>query len=179
MDKNIDIDLSSIFVIFGGTGDLTKRKLIPAIFSLMYEERLPENFTIVAIGRREKTNQQYRDEMYESAKQFSRFSLNDKLWNNFSKRIFYKNFDFTSDNNGYKNLDLFLEKMDTKYLTGGKRLYYLAVAPEFFEGIIRNLKNNDMVRKSTGWQRIMVEKPFGSSLETARILNYNISKLIP
>ncbi|MBU3113753.1 glucose-6-phosphate dehydrogenase [Clostridium lacusfryxellense] len=178
MDKNIDIDLSSIFVIFGGTGDLTKRKLIPAIFSLMYEERLPENFTIVAIGRREKTNQQYRDEMYESAKQFCRFSLNDKLWNKFSKRIFYKNFDFTSDNKGYRNLDLFLEKMDTKYLTGGKRLYYLAVAPEFFEGIIRNLKNNDMLKKSTGWQRIMVEKPFGSSLETARTLNYNISKLI-
>ena len=178
MDKNMDIDLSSIFVIFGGTGDLTKRKLIPAIFSLMYEERLPENFTIVAIGRREKTNQQYRDEMYESAKQFCRFSLNDKLWNIFSKRIFYKNFDFTSDNKGYKNLDLFLEKMDTKYLTGGKRLFYLAVAPEFFEGIIRNLKNNDMLKKPIGWQRIMVEKPFGSSLKTARNLNYNISKLI-
>ena len=179
MDKNMGKELSSIFVIFGGTGDLTKRKLIPAISSLVYEKKLPENFTIVAIGRREKTNEQYREEMYEFAKEFSRVPLNDDLWYKFSKRIFYKNFDFTSDNKGYKELDSFLEIMDTKYLTGGKRLYYLAVAPEFFEGIIRNLKNNDMVRKATGWQRIMIEKPFGSSLETARILNNNISKLIP
>jgi len=179
MDKNIDIDLSSIFVIFGGTGDLTKRKLIPAIYSLMHEKRLPDNFTIVSIGRREKTNESYRDEMYEFVKQFSRFSINDNLWHNFSKRIFYKNFDFTTDNKGYEKLDLFLEKMDSKYITGGKRLYYLAVAPEFFEGIITNLNNNGMIKKSTGWQRIMVEKPFGSSLKTARILNHNISKLIP
>ena len=68
MDKNMDKELSSIFVIFGGTGDLTKRKLIPAIFSLMYEEKLPENFTIVSIGRREKTNEEYREEMHESCK---------------------------------------------------------------------------------------------------------------
>ncbi|MBC8061457.1 MAG: glucose-6-phosphate dehydrogenase [Clostridiaceae bacterium] len=175
----MDKELSSIFVIFGGTGDLTKRKLIPAIFSLMYEEKLPENFTIVSIGRREKTNEEYREDMYESVKKFSRFSLNDELWHKFSMRIFYKNFDFTSDKVGYKDLDTFLETMDTKHLTGGKRLYYLAVAPEFFEGIIRNLKSNGMVDKANGWQRIMIEKPFGSSLETARILNHNISKLIP
>ena len=114
----------------------------------MYEEKLPENFTIVAIGRREKTNEEYREEMYEYVGKFSRFSLNDELWIKFSKRIFYKNFDFTSDNEGYKDLDLFLETMEIKYSTGGKRLYYLAVAPEFFEGIIRNLKNNGMVCKS-------------------------------
>ncbi len=179
MEKHINRELSSIFVIFGGTGDLTKRKLIPAIFSLMHENKLPENFTIVSIGRQEKTNEQYREEMHESAKKFCRFSLNDKLWEDFSKRIFYKNFDFTTDNKGYKDLDSFLEGVETKYSTGGRRLYYLAVAPEFFEEIIKNLKNNNMVCKSTGWQRIMIEKPFGSSLKTARILNHNISKLIP
>ena len=179
MDKNTDKELSSIFIIFGGTGDLTKRKLIPAIFSLMYQEKLPENFIIISIGRREKTNEEYREEMYESVQEFSRFSLNIELWNKFSKRLFYKNFDFTSDNEGYRDLDSFLETMEDKYSTGGKRLYYLAVAPEFFEGIIRSLKNNGMVTRETGWQRIMIEKPFGSSLETARILNHNISKLIP
>jgi glucose-6-phosphate 1-dehydrogenase len=177
--KDMNEELSSMFVIFGGTGDLTKRKLIPAIFSLMYEKKLPENFTIVAIGRREKTNEEYRDEMYRFANQFSRFPLNDELWDEFSKRIFYKTFDFNSNSNGYRELDSYLERVETKYSTGGKRLYYLAVAPEFFEMIIRNLKNNDMVCKSIGWQRIMIEKPFGSSLETARILNQNISKLIP
>jgi len=156
MEIDMNSKLSCIFVIFGGTGDLTKRKLIPAIFSLMYEGKLPDNFTIVSIGRREKTNEQYRAEMYEFTKKFSRFSLNNTLWNKFSKKIFYKNFDFTTDNDGYKELDSFLGKMDSKYSTGGKRLYYLAVAPEFFEGIIRNLKNNEMVMKPNGWQRIMV-----------------------
>jgi glucose-6-phosphate 1-dehydrogenase len=179
MDKNINEELSSMFVIFGGTGDLTKRKLIPAIFSLMYEKKLPENFTIVSIGRRKKTNEEYRHDMYDYVNKFSRFAVNDELWLKFSKRIFYKTFDFTSDNEGYRYLDSFLEEMENKYLTGGKRLYYLAVAPEFFEGIIRNLKNNDMVCRDIGWQRIMIEKPFGSNLETARILNENISKLIP
>lgn len=179
MEINIDKELSSIFVIFGGTGDLTKRKLIPAIFSLMYEEKLPENFTIVAIGRREKTNEQYREEMHESVEKFSRFSLNEELWLKFSKRIIYKKFEFNSDNQGYANLDLFLETIEIKYSTEGNRLYYLAVAPEFFEGIIRNLKYNGMVSKAIGWQRIMIEKPFGSNLETAKILNNNISKLIP
>ena len=175
----MDIELSSMFVIFGGTGDLTKRKLIPAIFSLMHEGKLSENFTIVSIGRQEKTSEQYREEMHEYVKEFSRFPLNNKLWDNFIKRIFYKNFDFTSNNQGYKDLDLFLEIMDNEYSTRGNRLYYLAVAPEFFEGIIRNLKNNNMVCKSIGWQRVMIEKPFGSNLKTARILNNNISKLIP
>ena len=179
MESYIDKELSSIFVIFGGTGDLTKRKLIPAIFSLMCEEKLPENFTIVSIGRRVKTNEEYREEMHESVGIFSRYTLNEELWIEFSKRIFYKSLDFTSDEGGYKELDLFLETMEIKYSTGGKRLYYLAVAPEFFEVIIRNLKNNGMVSKAIGWQRIMIEKPFGTSLETARILNNNITKLIP
>ena len=179
MEINRNEELSSLFVIFGGTGDLTKRKLIPAIFSLMYEEKLPENTTIVSIGRRVKSNKEYREEMRESVKKFYRYTINEEFWLKFSKKIFYKCLDFTSDNEGYVDLDLFLESKETKYLTGSKRLYYLAVAPEFIEGIIRNLKNNGMVSKDIGWQRIMIEKPFGTSLETARTLNHNISKLIP
>ena len=171
-------ELSCIFVIFGGTGDLTKRKLIPAIFSLVYQEKLPKNLIIVALGRQKKTNEEYIDEVYKHMKISSKTPFNDKVWSKFSKKIFYKSLEFT-DNEAYKNLDLFLKTMDTKYSTGGKRLYYLAVAPEFFEGITRNLKNNDMINKSPGWQRIIIEKPFGSSLKTARRLNHNISKLIP
>ena len=171
-------ELSCVFVVFGGTGDLTKRKLIPAIFSLDYEEKLPKNFTIVSIGRRDKTQEEYRNEMFEYAKKFSRFQMSEEKWKIFSERIFYKNFDFTASSEGYKELDGFLETIEEKYDTKGKRLFYLAVAPEFFEGIIRNLKLNNMVDRENGWQRIMIEKPFGSSLETARQLNHNISKLV-
>ena len=179
MDNYINKELSSIFIIFGGTGDLAKRKLIPAIYSLMYEEKLPKNFTIVSIGRQKKTYDEYREEVREYVVKFSRFSLSEESWLKFSNKIFYKNFDFTTDYKGYKDIDLFLETLEVKYLTGGKRIYYLAVAPEFFEAIIGNLKINAMVDRAVGWQRVMIEKPFGTSLKTARILNDNISKLIP
>lgn len=179
MDKKYsNQEASCIFVIFGGTGDLTKRKLIPAIFSLIYEDKLPKNFTIVSIGRREKTQEEYRNEMLEYAKEFSRFKVDEEKWNDFSERVFYKNFDFTSSNEGYRKLDVFLDEIEEKYDTAGKRLFYLAVAPEFFQGIIKNLKTNNMIDKENGWQRIMIEKPFGSNLETARVLNHNISKLV-
>ncbi len=180
MSENLIIEekLSCLFVIFGGTGDLTKRKIIPALFSLMQEEKLLDNFTIVSIGRREKTDDEYRNEMYDSCVKFSRLKVTQEKWDEFSKRLFYKNFDFTSKCDGYKDLDTFIENLESRNSTGGKRLFYLAVAPEFFEGIIRNLKTNGLLDKKFGWQRIMIEKPFGSSLETARILNHNISKLI-
>ena len=86
----------------------------------MHEGKLSEDFTIVSIGRREKTSEQYREEMHEYVKKFSRFPLNNKLWDNFINKIFYKNFDFTSNNEGYKDLDLFLETMESEYSTRGK-----------------------------------------------------------
>lgn len=94
-------------VIFGGTGDLTHRKLMPALYNLLNSEMLPRNFAVVSVGRREKTDEKYRQEVYESIESFSHFKLENEMWSKLAERIFYRKFDF-SDINGYHSLKEFL-----------------------------------------------------------------------
>ncbi len=169
---------SAIFVIFGGTGDLTKRKLIPALYNLTIENKLSNNFAIVAIGRRDYTTEFYRAQMKEAIKEFSSDTFNEKKWNEFVVKISYLRFDFSQTCEGYTLLDKYLSQLDKEYGTNGNRIYYLAVPPSSFEPIIENLNCRQMLLNKDNWQRVMVEKPFGSDLESARELNENISKSI-
>lgn len=161
-------------VIFGGTGDLTHRKLIPAIYNLLYENMLPENFAIVSVGRRELSHEEYRNTIYESIKKFSRFKIEEEMWNKIKNRIYYCKFNF-DNNEGYIKLHDFLDSLDHKYNTNGNRMYYLAVAPEYFEVIVDKLHSNGMAMNGKGWQRIVIEKPFGRDLKSARYLNKKIT----
>lgn len=169
---------SAIFVIFGGTGDLTKRKLIPALYNLTIENKLSDHFAIVAIGRRDYTTAFYREQMKSAIKEFSEDTYNEKSWNEFVLRISYLRFDFSQTCEGYTVLDKYLSKLDDKHQTSGNRIYYLAVPPSSFEPIIDNLQCRQMLLNKDSWQRVMVEKPFGSDLESARKLNENISRSI-
>ncbi|MGE5614883.1 MAG: glucose-6-phosphate dehydrogenase [Bacillota bacterium] len=165
-----------MLVIFGGTGDLTHKKLIPALYNLKYQGWLSPSFAVVAVGRRDKTVEVYRDEAYNSVKNYSRFKINERLWKELSSRIYYKKVDFTNSEN-YMELKLFLDEIDGKFGTQGNRIFYLAVAPMHFENITRNLKAAGMAQ-NTGhsWQRIVIEKPYGTSLESARILNREVAE---
>ena len=167
-------NISNIMVIFGGTGDLTHRKLMPALYNLKYQKILPENFAVVSIGRRDKTEEQYRKEVLESVKNYSRFDIDEKVWQDLSERIYYKRFDFVYDN-GYMELSSFLKELDENYNTKGNRVYYLAVAPEYFGIIVEKLYRHGMVNNETSWQRVVIEKPFGEDLESARKLNKMIT----
>lgn len=178
-DKIVDLNLNSIFVIFGGTGDLTKRKLVPAIYSLMHEHNLPGNFSLVSIGRRDLSEDVYKNELYSFIKDFSRHEVDEEAWKLLSSKIFYKKFDFVNDNDGYEDLKLFLESLDKNLGTSGNRLFYLAVAPEYFDVIVGKLKTHQMLEQNTSWQRVVIEKPFGSNLATAKILNEKIIKALP
>ncbi|TYQ16915.1 UNVERIFIED_CONTAM: glucose-6-phosphate 1-dehydrogenase [Acetivibrio alkalicellulosi] len=160
------------FVVFGGTGDLTKRKLIPALFSLMKEERLSDKFSVVLVGRRDKDLNDYKKELLECVKTYSRCNAKNDEWELFSEKIVYCKFDFIDEDNGYDKLANILSFYEN-------RIFYLAVAPEFFESIIRRLKEHKLIERKTGFQRIMIEKPFGYSLESARKLNEDITKIIP
>ena len=160
------------FVIFGGTGDLTKRKLIPALFSLMKEGRLSDEISIVLVGRRNKDANEYKKELLEFVKVYSRYQLKNDDWSIFSEKIKYSKFDFIDEDKGYPALAKTLENYDN-------RIFYLAVASEFFETIIKKLKKYNLIEIDKGFQRIMIEKPFGSSLESARKLNKSITKIIP
>ncbi|MGA3169525.1 MAG: glucose-6-phosphate dehydrogenase [Chthoniobacteraceae bacterium] len=158
-------------VIFGATGDLTHRKLIPALYNLAADGDLPSSLTVVGFARREKTDEQFRSELEEATKKFSRQSVQDELWKSFAGRVFYHRSEF-GDPEGYKTLAKRLEEIDAQYGTRGNRLFYLSVAPSEFEGILEHLKEFGLNKSpSGGWSRVIVEKPFGYDLETARELN--------
>ncbi len=126
-------------VIFGATGDLTHRKLIPALYNLAADGDLPSSLTVVGFARRDKTDDQFRTELEDDTKKFSRQSVQDELWQSFAKRIFYHRSEF-GDPEGYKSLVKRLEEIDAQFGTRGNRLFYLSVAPSEFEGILKNLK---------------------------------------
>ena len=163
-------------VIFGATGDLTHRKLIPALYNLAEDGDLPSALTVVGFARREKTDDQFRQELEEAARKFSRQSVQDELWNSFAGRIFYHRSEF-GDPEGYKGLAKKLEEIDAQYGTRGNRLFYLSVAPSEFEGILTKLKEFGLNKSPAGgWTRVIVEKPFGYDLATARDLNTVVNR---
>lgn len=172
-NENIENKLSAIFVIFGGTGDLTHRKLMPAFYNLVLDELLPENFAIVCVGRRIKTDDEYRKEVYNSIQKYSRNKMDEAIWTKLEQKIYYYKLDFT-DYNGYAGVKKSLDELDGKVNTGGNRVFYMAVAPKYFETIVHGLQVCDMSNKTMEpgvWNRLIIEKPFGKDLLTARKLN--------
>ncbi|MCG8502668.1 MAG: glucose-6-phosphate dehydrogenase [Firmicutes bacterium] len=165
-----------IFVIFGGTGDLTHKKLIPAIYNLVKEDRLTENFAVVSIGRRIKTDEEYRKELLDSIRKYTDAEIHSSLWEALSKKIYYMSLNF-NDVQGYQKLKHFLEDLDTRYDTKGNRVFYLATAPTYFDVVVDCIDANNMVDNRTSWQRIVIEKPFGSDLASAQYLNKKITRV--
>ncbi|MDF2698891.1 MAG: glucose-6-phosphate 1-dehydrogenase [Haloplasmataceae bacterium] len=163
---------SCTLVIFGGTGDLTHRKLIPALYNLEHDSNLSENFAVVTIGRRDYTDQEYREELKQSTKSFSRFSLNESTWEKLQNRLYYKKLDFTNKDN-YCELNNYLLTIDNLHQTGSNRIYYLAVAPEYFANIVDSLRS-DCMKVPHAFERVVIEKPFGRDLESATFLNNKI-----
>jgi glucose-6-phosphate 1-dehydrogenase len=158
-------------VIFGATGDLTHRKLIPALYNLAADGELPPATTVVGFARRKKTDDQFRSELEEALREFSRQTVRDEIWKTFAESIFYHQSEF-EDGSGYKSLSERLDKIDKERGTRGNRLFYFAAAPDQFEPILKNLKSAGLNEACAGsWARVIVEKPFGHDLASARELN--------
>ena len=158
-------------VIFGATGDLTHRKLIPALYNLAAEGELPPAVAIIGFARRPKSDDDFRKEMEEAVREFSRQAVRDEIWKTFSQSLSYHQSEF-GDEAGYKSLGERLEKVDTKRGTRGNRLFYFAAGPDQFEVILKNLKAAGLNRAEEGsWARVIIEKPFGTDLASARELN--------
>ncbi|HXM73961.1 MAG TPA: glucose-6-phosphate dehydrogenase [Chthoniobacterales bacterium] len=158
-------------VIFGATGDLAHRKLIPALYNLAADGELPPAVTVIGFARREKSDDEFRREMEEATRKFSRQPVRDEIWKTFGQSIFYHQSDF-GDEAGYKSLAAKLDKIDQERGTRGNRLFYFAVAPDQFEPILKNLKAAGLNEAREGsWARVIVEKPFGKDLASARELN--------
>ena len=181
--KNLDALKAEpcVIVIFGATGDLTQRKLLPAIYNLKREGLLHENTCVVGFARRPKTDEEFRAEMLEGAQAYSRSKpLDMSVWEKVSRSLFYHQSTF-EEPAGYNALKDRLDKLDETHGTGGRRLYYLSTSPTEFETIIDQLGNaglgNIDAFRAGAWRRLIVEKPFGRDLKTAEDLNGHIARV--
>ena len=166
-------------LIFGATGDLAKRKLLPALYFLERERQLKDNFRVICIARKKKTPVQYRNEAAESIKKFSRIKVNDDVLGKLLSRISYLQLEF-SNYGDYINLKKAIEGISGENCGNCERIFYLAVPPSFFGIITDNLKKFGLAEKKSGsdkYSRVMFEKPFGNDLKSAKELNSQIKKV--
>src|SRR5947199_10559691 len=162
-------------VIFAATGDLTHRKLIPALYNLAAAGELPPAVTVVGFARRPKSDDEFRKELEETTNQFSRQDVREDIWKTFSQSLFYHQSEFENES-GYQSLAQRLNKIDEERGTRGNRLFYFAAAPEQFEIILKNLKAAGLnTAKQGSWARVIIEKPFGRDLASAQELNRVVS----
>ena len=158
-------------VIFGATGDLTHRKLVPALYNLAADGALPPAVSVVGFARRDKTDEIFRKELEEAARKFSRQKINDDHWAAFASSIFYHRSGFDALE-GYESLAKRLDELDAQRGTRGNRLYYLSAGPDQFPVILENLRKSKLNKAQPGsWARVIVEKPFGTDLPSAQRLN--------
>jgi len=158
-----------ILVIFGASGDLTARKLVPAIYHLKQRRRLPPEISIVGVARREWSHDYFREQMREGVEKFSDGIGAEALWDDFAKGLYYCAADM-DDINGYRKLDALLTEIDAERGTRGNRVFYLAVAPKFFPEAISKLGEAGMI-KDPNKTRLVIEKPFGRDLSSCQELN--------
>jgi glucose-6-phosphate 1-dehydrogenase len=164
-----------VLVLFGASGDLTKRKLVPALFNLAKANLLPDNFAILGVAFDDLGLEQFRDQVTSFLPASEKGSA---ALNSFRDRLYYQRADF-GDSGTYPALQKRLDELDQQYLTEGNYLFYLAVAPKFFGTIVQQLGQSQLSRQDNGhWRRVVIEKPFGSDLETARALNRQIKSVL-
>jgi len=161
-----------VIVIFGATGDLTSRKILPAIYNLRRSGLLPPETAVLGFSRRPLTDEDFRAQMRESVAANSRVKVESGLWDDFAAGIFYQPGEF-GDRAAYRDLAERLEQIDAARGTRGNRLFYLATPPSAYEEIVSNLGRVKLHRQGErlGWARIVVEKPFGHDLASAGALN--------
>ncbi len=168
------------FVLFGATGDLAHRKVMPAIYQLWRTNLLPAEFSLVAVARRPYTDEAFVAEVRASVEANSRVQpLDEAAWTELARRITYQQLDF-GDDAGFDRLSGRLDALDAERGTAGNRLFYLATQPSQVTEIIRQLGRVglDHELRGSGWRRVVVEKPFGRDYESARRLNHEVAKVL-
>jgi glucose-6-phosphate 1-dehydrogenase len=162
---------TALIMIFGATGDLANRKLFPSLYQLFRKGRLSERFAVIGIGRRTLANDQFQANVKES---ISTFLGQTENIDEFISHFYYQSHDI-ADSSSYATLKQLAEDLDKQYQLEGNRIFYLAMAPEFFGPIAEHLKS-DGLTDVAGFKRLVIEKPFGHNLESAQALNNQIRK---
>lgn len=164
-----------VLVLFGASGDLTKRKLVPALFNLAKAKLLPDNFAVLGVAFDQLSVEQFREQVTSFLPAADHGS---EVFDSFRRRLYYQQADF-SNPEMYSGLQKRLGELDQEYLTEGNYLFYLATAPKFFGHIVQQLGQSQLSCQENGrWRRVVIEKPFGHDLESARALNRQIKAVL-
>jgi len=161
-----------ILVIFGASGDLTQKKLLPALYALAYRRLLPEHFAVVGAARTEETDDDFRERMKAAVQEHARDPFREDVWSELAAGMRYTTLDF-ADEQGEDKLRETLNAVEQERETQGNRLYYFAVPPNAIGTLVRELGER---RSTEGWARLVIEKPFGHDLDSARELNAEIQE---
>lgn len=162
-------------IIFGASGDLTKRKLVPALYRLSQEKLLPAEFAVVGFSRSAMSHDDFRSKMKDGVITFSEAKrVDEEVWRSFAQGIFYVPGDINNPDS-YRRLSELLDQIDRERGTAGNRVFYLSTAPEHYSEAIKQLGAANLAKpQNKGWTRIIIEKPFGTDLATAKQLNEEV-----
>ncbi len=165
-------------VVFGAAGDLTKRKLLPALYNLKASGLLPRQLAIVGVTRKEKSHEQFREEQTKDIREFATRSVDDALWTEIRDALYYQAGEFTNPAT-YAKLGALLKDVARDHATGGNVLFYLATPPDFFGEIVKRLGEAGLTGQADdAWRRVVIEKPFGRDFDSARALNGELGRVL-
>ena len=165
-------------VIFGAGGDLTKRKLIPALYNLVRERLLPDEFAVIGFARQPIGDDGYRNKLEADMREFATSELTPEQWGWLKERVYYCQADF-NEGDAFQKLSAVLARVEKERNTRGNALFYMATAPEFFGEVVGKLSSAGLTQEVDGrWRRVIVEKPFGRDYESARTLNAELRRLL-
>lgn len=165
---------STSIIIFGASGDLTQRKLIPSLFSLFVKNKAPKDFQIIGFGGTQFSNEEFRTHLLNGLVQYANTKIINKQWELFKEHLYYQRGRYTNQSD-FKNLSIFLDDSEQSV---AHRLYYMSIPPNLFPDIITNLESTNQLKENGNWRRVVVEKPFGTDLASARKLNEQIHKVL-
>lgn len=169
----------SSLIFFGVTGDLARKKLLPAVYDLVNRGLLPPNFGLVGYGRRPWSNDEFRTHVRESVEAHSRTTFNEDVWNQFAVGIRFVQGSF-DDDQGFSNLKETLAELEKNHGTQGNHAFYLSIPPKDFEQVLQKLSQHGLAQQDEGgWRRVIIEKPFGHDLQSARELNNIVEEVFP
>jgi glucose-6-phosphate 1-dehydrogenase len=161
-----------VLAIFGASGDLTRRKIFPALYALAVRDLLPESFAVLGIARTQHSTEEFVAQMEASVREFARDEFNEETWHELAKKTRYVSTEI-ADEKGEDLVAATLTELDEEFETRGNRVYYLAVPPEAMPKLVEELGER---RATSGWTRLIVEKPFGHDLASARELNGRLAR---
>jgi len=169
----------SALIIFGVTGDLSRKKLMPAVYDLANRGLLPPGFALVGFARRDWEDQDFEKEVYEAVKQYARTPFDEDVWRQLALGIRFVQGEF-DDDAAFERLKETIEELDRDRGTNGNHAFYLSIPPKSFPQVTEQLRNSGLAEQHEGhWSRVVIEKPFGSDLKTARELNAVVESVFP